>query len=90
MIGVFKDPKVLSSTYLQEGKSRDSIDYLELLIGSVSKFSENTAFFFLLFVLRVILDPELSHELLPTYMEAHNGNDIFLNNHRVGEDYDKY
>ncbi len=27
MIGVFKDPKVLSSTYLQEGKSRDSTCY---------------------------------------------------------------
>ena len=38
----------------------------------------------------VILDPELSCELLSTYLESHNRNDIFLNNHRVGEDYDKY
>ncbi len=32
MIGVFKDPKVLSLTYLQEGKSRDSTDHLKLLL----------------------------------------------------------
>ncbi len=32
MIGVFEDPKVLSSTYLQEGKSRDSTDHLNLLL----------------------------------------------------------
>ncbi len=67
MIGVFKDPKVLSLTYLQEG---------------ILRFCYYLRF-------GVILDPELSWELLSTYLEAHYRNDIFLNNHHVGEDYDK-
>ncbi len=35
-------------------------------------------------------NPQLLFELLSTCMEAYGRNYIFLNNHRVGEDYETY